>query len=93
MTDYRGEKISNGARQCANFGKEFKSNAFKKPRVCMSTGFDEICTMKGRCVYASHECAERWKSRLKARSKANQNLSSEYSHAEAVNAVRPIFSN
>ena len=91
MIDFRGEKIPKWANICPNFGKEFSGNSFPKPFHCTEAGFADVCMMKGRCVFSSHQCAERWKKRLRAKRRETLFLASEYSHAEAVNAVRPIF--
>ena len=81
------ERIRKDVRDCENFGKNFKSNSFLKPKTCRYEGYSDICTMKGRCVFASHLCAERWhKKRCKRKPSKSDFL---FEHGEAPDAVRP----
>ena len=81
------ERIRKDVRDCENFGKRFKCNSFMKPKTCRNEGYFDVCTMKGRCVFASHLCAERWN---KKRSKMKQSKADFLlEHGEAPDAVRP----
>lgn len=65
------ERIRPDARSCREFGKAFKNRAFRKPRSCIELGYSDVCILKGRCVYASHLCAAKWKEkRIKQRASA-----------------------
>ena len=55
------ERIRPDARACRGFGKAFKEKSFRKPRSCIELGYADVCILKGKCVYASHICAAKWK--------------------------------
>lgn len=81
------ERIRKDVRECENFGKSFKCNSFLKPKTCRYEGYSDICTMKGKCVFMSHLCAERWHKKRARRKPSKSDFLLE--HGEAPDAVRP----